>query len=78
MVGGWWVMTLDIFHQGGGCEALVRQEGNELNDLKVHHYFCENKPTHIAVFESGKEKKCCDEHAAMWLDSSLVVDLVPL
>ena len=71
-------MTVDIIHAGGGCEAYVRQEGNELNDLEVHYYLCENKPTHVAIFESGKEKKCCDKHAAMWLDGSFAIDLVPL
>ena len=71
-------MTVDIIHEGGGCEAIARQEGSELKDLEVHIYLCSEKATHTAVFRDGRELPCCGSHGAMWLDLDYLADLVPL
>ena len=68
-------MTVDIIHEGGGCEQVVKQSRGE---LEVHIHLCENKATHIAYFTGPIEKKCCAECGARWLESGFLVDLVPL
>ncbi len=53
-------------HQGGGCEAIVREEGNELTDKEVRQYLCPNKAVEIVTFDAGFTKSACQEHADKW------------
>ena len=50
-------MTTDIFHIGGGCEAIVRTKGNELITPEVHFYLCKNKPIYIVRLPGNIIKK---------------------
>ncbi len=53
-------------HKGGGCEAIAKVEGNELEDEEVHEYLCPNKPTTTVEFIDGSSKQACQEHGEKW------------
>ena len=59
-------MTVDHRHYGGGCEAIVRQVGNEIKDFDVHIYYCENAPAYLVTSPSGRQSKACELHAMQW------------
>ena len=53
-------------HAGGGCEAVIREDGNELYTWDVHQYLCGSEAVHSVAFTGGFVKKACDEHASKW------------
>lgn len=59
-------MTIDHHHIGGGCDAIIHSEGNELIDAEVHYYYCENIPTNYVYMVSGTRLAACDEHTREW------------
>ena len=71
-------MTVDVFHEGGGCEEITKVKGFLKASVQTEYWLCKNKPTHVAVLKDGTEKKVCDKHAEEWLDLGVAVDLVPL
>lgn len=60
-------MGVTYIHEGGGCEAISHQVGNELNDWEVHVYKCEKLFTHAVQLKSGP-KLVCEEHAKKWAE----------
>ena len=60
-------MAIIYIHPGGGCEAIIREEGNELIDETIHRHFCPNKDVTTVTFTGGGfTKRACQEHAGKW------------
>jgi len=59
-------MATVYIHQGGGCEAIVREEGNELVDGEIHRYLCPNEVVETITFKAGFTKRVCQKHADKW------------
>lgn len=58
-------MAVIHIHTGGGCEAIVREVGNELSDEEIHRWMCPNEP--CCNIDLGTVwKKACEEHLEKW------------
>lgn len=57
-------------HYGGGCEAIIRQVGNELLDEDVHMYYCSNRYQFRVFFQGDVSKLVCAEHADKFAENN--------
>lgn len=59
-------MAIIYIYPGGGCEAIIREIGNELLDVEIHRWLCPATAEYQVDMPGGISKKACKEHAISW------------